>query len=39
MGDSSLRQLWRLINILVEVRKGALNLRDVDPEKYLPMSR
>jgi hypothetical protein len=31
--DSNQRQLWRLINILVKVRKGALNLRDRDQEK------
>jgi hypothetical protein len=39
MEDSSLRQLWRLTNILVKVRKGALDLKDLDREKYLPMSR
>ncbi len=26
--DSSLRQLWRLTNILMKVRKGALTLTD-----------
>jgi len=39
MEDSSLRQLCRLTNILVKVRKGALDLKDLDREKYLPMSR
>ena len=39
MEDSSLRQLWRLTNILVKVRKGALDLKYLDREKYLPMSR
>ena len=30
MEDSSLRQLWRLTNILMKVRKGALTLTDSD---------
>ncbi|MDR3674768.1 MAG: hypothetical protein P4N24_04720 [Acidobacteriota bacterium] len=38
MEDSSLRQLWRLTNILVKVRKGELNLRDVDDQRLLPIS-
>jgi hypothetical protein len=33
MEDSSLRQLWRLTNILLKLRKGALNLSDVGQEE------
>jgi len=33
MEDSSLRQLWRLTNILVKVRNGALSLRNHKDEK------
>jgi hypothetical protein len=29
MEDSSLRQLWRLTNVLIRVRKGALTQKDV----------
>jgi hypothetical protein len=29
MEDSSLRQLWRLTNVLFKVRNGALTQRDV----------
>ena len=32
MEDSSLRQLWRLTNMLFKVRNGALTLRDVKNE-------
>jgi len=32
MEDSSLRQLWRLTNMLFRVRSGALTLRDVKNE-------
>jgi hypothetical protein len=32
MEHSSLRQLWRLTNTLIEVRNGALTLRDVKNE-------
>ena len=30
--DSSLRQLWRLTNTLIKVRKGALTHKDVKNE-------
>jgi hypothetical protein len=30
--DSSLRQLWRLTNVLIKVRSGALTQRDVKNE-------
>ena len=33
MEDSSLRQLWRLTNILLKLRKGALNPTEMDPEE------
>jgi hypothetical protein len=33
MEDSSLRQLWRLTDILLKLRKGALNLTAMDPEE------
>ena len=39
MEDSNLRQLWRLTNILLKVRRGGLDLNDVTPERNLPMSR
>ena len=32
MEDSSLRQLWRLTNVLFKVRNGALTQRDVKNE-------
>ena len=32
MEDSSLRQLWRLTNVLFKVRNGALTRRDVKNE-------
>ena len=32
MEDSSLRQLWRLTNILIKVRNGALTQKDVKNE-------
>jgi hypothetical protein len=32
MEDSSLRQLWRLTNVLFKVRNGALAQRDVKNE-------
>jgi hypothetical protein len=32
MEDSSLRQLWRLTNVLSKVRNGALTRRDVKNE-------
>jgi hypothetical protein len=32
MEDSSLRQLWRLTNMLFRVRTGGLSLRDVKNE-------
>jgi hypothetical protein len=32
MEDSSLRQLWRLTNVLFKVRNGALTHRDVKNE-------
>jgi hypothetical protein len=32
MEDSSLRQLWRLINVLFKVRNGALTHKDVKNE-------
>jgi hypothetical protein len=32
MEDSSLRQLWRLTNVLSKVRNGALTHRDVKNE-------
>ena len=35
MEDSSLRQLWRLTNMLFRVRNGALTLRDVKNEENL----
>jgi len=38
MEDSNLRQLWRLTNILLKVRKGGLDLNDLPPERNLPMS-
>jgi len=31
-GESSLRQLWRLMNMLFRVRNGELTLRDVKNE-------
>jgi hypothetical protein len=39
MEDSNLRQLWRLTNILMKVRSGALDPNDLPPERNLPMSR
>ena len=39
MEDSNLRQLWRLTNILLKVRRGGLDLNDLPPERNLPMSR
>ena len=33
MEDSSLRQLWRLTNILLKLRKGALNPTGMDQEE------
>ena len=33
MEDSSLRQLWRLTNILLKLRKGALNPTGMDEEE------
>ena len=33
MEDSSLRQLWRLTNILLKLRKGALNPTEMDHEE------
>ena len=30
--DSSVRQLWRLTNVLIKVRSGALTQRDVKSE-------
>ena len=36
MEDSSLRQLWRLTNMLFRVRNGALTLRDVKNEDRTP---
>jgi hypothetical protein len=32
MEDSSLRQLWRVTNVLIKVRKGALSQKDVKNE-------
>jgi hypothetical protein len=32
MEDSSLRQLWRLTNVLIKVRNGALTQKDVKNE-------
>jgi hypothetical protein len=32
MEDSSLRQLWRLTNVLIKVRHGALTQKDVKNE-------
>ena len=33
MEDSSLRQLWRRTNILLKLRKGALNLTEMNHEE------
>jgi hypothetical protein len=39
MEDSNLRQLWRLTDILMKVRRGRLDLDDLPPERNLPMTR
>jgi hypothetical protein len=39
MEDSNLRQLWRLTNILMKVRRGGLDLDDLSTKRNLPMSR
>lgn len=39
MEDSNLRQLWRLTDILMKVRRGGLDLHDLSAKRNLPMSR
>jgi hypothetical protein len=39
MEDSNLHQLWRPTEILLKLRKGALNPTEMDEEELLPISQ